>query len=178
VPAGAAGEAGREERKKMSNVYCRAMSVLGCQPAALKIRKSCTQDCCDGENCISWFDKQFSRLAAYEDTGKSPEEIISILEDYKDLSEQYANFVREMQPIQEAKEEGRLIVLPRDGQLYYIEEAGSEKWVGNEPIRNIVFKCGHGLALTPYSIQDMGKTVFLTREEAEKALKEVNHEPL
>ena len=62
----------------MSNVSCRAMSVLGCQPAALKIRKSCTQDCCDGENCISWFDTQFSRLAEYEDTGLSPAEVAEL----------------------------------------------------------------------------------------------------
>ena len=91
MPAGAAGEAGREERKKMSNVYCRAMSVLGCQPAALKIRKSCTQDCCDGENCISWFDKQFSRLAAYEDSGLTPEQV---------------------QELAKAKADGRLKILP------------------------------------------------------------------
>lgn len=71
-----------------------------------------------------------------------------------------------------AKADGRLVVLPRDGQLYYIEEAGGEKWVGNKPIRDIVLKCGHGLALIPYSIQGIGKTVFLNREEADQALRE------
>ena len=51
-----------------------------------------------------------NRLAAYEDIGKSPEEIVSTIEDYKDVSQQYANFVHEMQPLKEINADGRLVV--------------------------------------------------------------------
>ena len=136
----------------MSNVYCRAMSVLGCQPAALKIRKSCTQDCCDGENCISWFDKQFSRLAAYEDSGLTPEQV---------------------QELAKAKADGRLKILPaKPCDIIYRPEALQFCWMITKVEiyeDEIVFIDDSDNIFRP---DDIGKTVFLTREEAEKALKE------
>lgn len=65
-----------------------------------------------------------------------------------------------------------VIVLPKDGVLFHIEENENGKWVGNKPIQDIVFKCGWGLASLEWSFSQIGKTVFLTHEEAEAALKE------
>ena len=65
-----------------------------------------------------------------------------------------------------------VIVLPKDGMLFHLEENEDGTWVGNKPIQDIVFKCGWGLVSLEWSFSLIGKTVFLTREEAEAALKE------
>ena len=68
-----------------------------------------------------------------------------------------------------ADQEGRCVVLPKDGMVYYIEEAGGEKWVANKPIQQIIVRCGWGLASLEFSLLDAGK--YFTREAAEAALK-------
>ena len=95
--------------------------------------------------------KAFDRLAAIED----------ILGDEYDLDE-LAEMVR-------AKREGRCVVLPKDGMVYYIEEAGGEKWIGNKPIQQVVLRCGFGMALLEFSLFDKGK--YFSRAEAEAALR-------
>ena len=124
-----------------------------------------------------------NRLAAYEDIGKSPEEIISTIEDYKDVSQQYANFVHEMQPLKEAKAEGRLMVLPcKVGDaIWKIKSAFSyfAKPMEDRVERIIISKneilvcCTSG---TKFSIDCVGKIVFISREEAEKALEGASHD--
>jgi len=126
-----------------------------------------------------------NRLAAYEDIGKSPEEIISTIEDYKDVSQQYANFVHEMQPLKEAKAEGRLVVLPcKVGAKIYvtinypvyfdeIEETvitGVAQFLNNDG--TISNQINTSLGVCFLWDRDFNNEVFLTREEAEKALKE------
>ena len=39
-----------------------------------------------------------------------------------------------LRELAQADREGRCVVLPKDGMVYYIEEAGGEKWIGNKPI--------------------------------------------
>ena len=69
----------------------------------------------------------------------------------------------------EADREGRCVVLPKDGMVYYIEEANGEKWIANKPIQQITVKCGWGIASIEFSLLDSGK--YFTREAAEAALK-------
>lgn len=69
----------------------------------------------------------------------------------------------------DADREGRVAVLPKDGMVYYIEEAGGEKWVANKPIQQITVKCGWGLASLEFSLLDTGK--YFSRKAAEAALK-------
>ena len=94
--------------------------------------------------------KVLSRLAAIED----------ILGDEYDLDE--------LRELVQAKREGRCVVLPKDGMVYYIEEAGGEKWIGNKPIQQVVLRCGFGMALLEFSLFDKGK--YFSRAEAEAAL--------
>lgn len=68
----------------------------------------------------------------------------------------------------EADRDGRCVVLPKDGMVYYIEEAGDEKWVANKPIQQITVKCGWGLASLEFSLLDTGK--YFSREAAEAEL--------
>ena len=69
----------------------------------------------------------------------------------------------------EAAREGRCVVLPKDGMVYYIEEAGGEKWIGNKPIQQVILRCGFGMALLEFSLFDKGK--YFSRAEAEDALR-------
>ena len=92
-----------------------------------------------------------SRLAAIED----------ILGDEYDLDE--------LKEVAQAKREGRCVVLPKDGMVYYIEEAGGEKWIENKPIQQVVLRCGFGMALLEFSLFDTGK--YFSRAEAEAALR-------
>ena len=117
------------------------------------------------------------RVRAYEETGLTPEEIKDIIAvGGSDLAKMLRALIdngetEHMRNILTAEAEGRLVVLPEDGMLYHPEEAGGERWIGNKPIKDIVFECGWGFATLRWSLQDIGKTVFLTREEAEAKLK-------
>ena len=91
------------------------------------------------------------RLAAIED----------ILGDEYDLDR--------LRELAQADREGRCVVLPKDGMVYYIEEAGDEKWIGNKPIQQVILRCGFGMALLEFSLFDKGK--YFSRAEAEDALR-------
>lgn len=80
----------------------------------------------------------------------------------------------ELRKLLEAHRDGRCVVLPKDGMVYYIEEAGGEKWIANKPIQQITVKCGWGIASIEFSLLDAGK--YFTREAAEAALKGERHE--
>ena len=74
-----------------------------------------------------------------------------------------------LRELAQADREGRCVVLPKDGMVYYIEEAGGEKWIGNKPIQQVVLRCGFGMALLEFSLFDKGK--YFSRAEAEEALR-------
>lgn len=127
------------------------------------------------------------RLAAYENTGLEPEEIQAIAGLASENCAKTADAIdkllqddaelksyRELGPIDRLRElaqadrEGRCMVLPKDGMVYYIEEAGGEKWIGNKPIQQVILRCGFGIALLEFSLFDKGK--YFSRAEAEAAL--------
>ena len=74
-----------------------------------------------------------------------------------------------LRELAQADREGRCVVLPKDGMVYYIEEAGGEKWIGNKPIQQVILRCGFGMALLEFSLFDKGK--YFSRAEAEEALR-------
>ena len=74
-----------------------------------------------------------------------------------------------LRELAQADREGRCVVLPKDGMVYYIEEAGGEKWIGNKPIQQVILRCGFGMALFEFSLFDKGK--YFSRAEAEAALR-------
>ena len=74
-----------------------------------------------------------------------------------------------LRELAEADREGRCMVLPKDGMVYYIEEAGGEKWIGNKPLQQVILRCGFGMALLEFSLFDKGK--YFSRAEAEEALR-------
>lgn len=102
----------------------------------------------------------FNRLAAIE----------NILGDDYDLDR--------LRDLAQADRDGRCVVLPKDGMLYLHEESidSDERWVGNWPIKDVLLKCGFGIASLTYSIKDVGRKIYFSREAAEAALKEAQDE--
>lgn len=133
------------------------------------------------------------RLSAYEDTGLMPEEVLPKdkadeialkLMRLADL-ENFCSYTR-LRELSEADKDGRLVVLPC--------KVGDTVWVTRNPWTGKLLKkpldtyvngmkmYSHGLYVNllfdtrkingtrDYEINHIGKTVFLTREEAENAL--------
>ena len=106
------------------------------------------------------------RLAAYEDTGLTPEEVSALIKDWSDLRTTIGECggIDRLRGLAEADKDGRVVVLPcRAGstvyRLQYIEQTPGRFVVGVAEIKFALIR-----------LEEFGKTVFLTREEAEKAL--------
>lgn len=136
------------------------------------------------------------RLAAYEDTGLEPEEIPRVVATLQTVQKNKSELFETLSRYLNAEAEGRLLVLPcKVGDTIYeidLPEYGiivsKVIWIdyyvgpaahvqGNEMVAaesvSVEVIDGHGKG-SCYTFEkgDFGKTVFLTREEAEAALKE------
>jgi hypothetical protein len=133
---------------------------------------------CCAEGC-PWEDAAWERLAAYEDTGLTPEEVTSLQVSNQELK-------KEALPILQAKVQDRLAELPcrLGGTVYanfalrgdYLREKDKPYpcevvFIGlsKEPFLHIQFQNGR---IFPVKFSEVGKTVFAAREAAEAALKE------
>lgn len=111
-------------------------------------------------------EERFLRLAAYEDTGRTPEEVTAlgnlfdyVLEESKTLTGQLA-LLNRIRDLARADKDGRLVVLPcKVGDTVYILRRTFD---GADVVGET--------ELWWTDIPQLGKTVFLTREEAENAL--------
>lgn len=133
----------------------------------------------DDEFMDSGVAKYFNRLAAYEDTGLEPEEINKYEVAYNEcLTRTYGPFKQKISQWLQAEQDGRLVVLPKpsdtDVYIIYYDECGAGGMCLDYPycddckdhtpkIREAKLNCT--------MVNSIGKTVFLTREEAEAALK-------
>lgn len=86
--------------------------------------------------------------------------------------------VEKLAEYETAEEEGRLVVLPcKVGDTVYLPNKYMKRIVSFNIVEFYIFKDGYAILdnfENEYEIEDFGKTVFLTREEAEKALKEMD----
>ena len=136
---------------------------------------------CEGGACSQR--KVWERLKEYEDTKRRPEEVRALnrlfdyaLKESRTLQEQLA-LLKRLRELAEADKDGRLVVLPycklgdtvywlhdrkiTECRVYRIQESTKGVQIA---IKSTV---SHGV----FSVDDyFGKTIFLTREEAEKAL--------
>ena len=151
----------------------------------MKCSGSCNvdMDCID---CPS-FDRLVERLAAYEDTGLEPESVealkLSMIgKAISEITEFDGLPIDRLRELAKADKAGRLVVLPcKVGDTVWI--TGSVRRLYSEKVRT--FFCGnpsYGRGMADNSVQmirttgcdipirEFGKTVFLTREEAEKVL--------
>ena len=149
-------------------------------PECLEVGGNCAMNC-------KWEEAAWSRLAAYEDTHMMPADVTSMRMDMAIIAALFNGVdVDRMKELAEADKGGRLVVLPR--------KVGDTVWVTRNPWTGKLLKkpldayvngmkmYSHGLYVNllfdtrkingtrDYEINHIGKTVFLTREEAEKAL--------
>jgi hypothetical protein len=132
-----------------------------------------------------WISVLQDRLAAYEDTGRTPEEVTALgnlfdyaLEESKTLTEQLAllNRIRELA---EADKNGCVIIVPcKVGDTVYFALLGKiiEKQVFSIVAFSNSTRIYCGGTSEYFRPEDIGKTFFLTREEAEKALEAMKNE--
>lgn len=124
------------------------------------------------------------RLAAYEDTGLTPGEIKSMQEEHFSGLEmaKLHSALMELKKYQEADKDGRIVVLPcKVGDVVYGFHGGKTilpmvaKWIETNTDGWCIAVQYVPMAPRFYRFSDFGKTVFLAREEAEAALKEVQN---
>lgn len=149
-------------------------------PECLEVGGNCAMNC-------KWEEAAWSRLAAYEDTRLEPEEIDMDHEAAEQLRHLCRNCdIDRLEELAEADRAGRLMVSPC--------KVGDTVWVTRNPWTGKLLKkpldayvdgmkmYSHGLYVNllfdtrkingtrDYEINHICKTVFLTHEEAEKAL--------
>lgn len=141
-----------------------AVSYGACEDVKCKVR-----DC---DKCK--VGAMICRLCAYEDTGLEPEEYKKHADAIKKLD------IEHMHDLLQAEKDGRLVVLPceigdtifmpvgRYGITGFEEDRCDGFFIGHDGVLQIKAQCysgNHGTYGVP------GETAFLTREEAEAALK-------
>lgn len=142
-------------------------------PECLEVGGNCAMNC-------KWEEAAWSRLAAYEDTRLTPEEI--------DMDHEAAEQLRQLcqgcdldrlEELAEADRAGRLVVLPcKEGDtIYHISRVRTshfedDKIIIDDEGRLKIYEMPFTLIHLPY----IGKSYFLTREEAEKALEAMKNE--
>ena len=120
------------------------------------------------------------RLAAYEDMGLTPQEVISMNGEWRAmmsvLNSIGGGYTR-LRELAKADKEGRVVVLPcKVGDVvygFYGEKTilpMVAKWIETDTDGWCIAAQYVPMAPRFYRFSDFGKTVFLTREEAEKAL--------
>ena len=120
------------------------------------------------------------RLAAYEDTGLTPEEIKApFTEDTMiNLAAQALGVEADrLRELAEADKDGRVVVMPcRQGDELWTYCNHPVKRVYSFTVSDVSTLNGrtvlNTLGLGTIRAEDIGKTVFLTREEAERAMEE------
>ena len=128
-----------------------------------------------------WIDVLQNRLAAYEDTWLTPEEIDMDHEAAEQLRHLCQNCdLDRLEKLAEAYKDGRLVVLPcKVGDKLYRVFYGEifEHRVGSMKYFAIQGKWDiETYPFCPCVESSIGKTIFLTREEAEKALEAMKDE--
>ena len=122
------------------------------------------------------------RLADYESAGLSPAEVRSLLAEWNAMMrvlDRIGDYLR-LRELAVADQEGRVVVLPcKVGDTVFALLDNKSKYVSECEVKRIglgdnigfatIVPVGHGQEYG-VSLRGFGKTFFLTREEAEKAL--------
>lgn len=119
-------------------------------------------------------DTALMHLAAYEDTGLTPEEVNDVMAKAK-LASAFGVAAERLRELAEADKDGRVVVLPckvGDGLWTFCSHPVEQ--VYSFTVTDISTLNGRTMLNTSrcgvIDARDVGKTVFLTRVEAEKAL--------
>jgi hypothetical protein len=146
----------------------------------------CSEKCAgDAELCVGCpeVDKIINRLGAYEDTGLTPEEVLAVKhalmgKEIARITEFDGVQISQLRELAEAEKDGRLVVLPAK-TVFELGYFPGKKCDGNCPVlidgRGCCDFCDNSeLAICKVRcrqdhIPNIGKTVFLTCDDAEAA---------
>ena len=150
------------ERLTFEGNFC---DIAQCRDSACKQDGTCTQK------------EVWKRLKAYEDTGLSPEKVSWMKEVVEAAFDNDTSRIERAHNLHVADKEGRCVVLPcKVGDILYRVFAGEifEQRVGSMKYFAIQGRWDiETYPFCPCVESSIGKTVFLSREEAEKALQEM-----
>lgn len=139
----------------------------------------CKRGCHDQGGCTKGciVPRIYARLAAYEDTGLEPEEIADFMKLWERTVEIAGlcknGVIDHLLELKNAEQDGRLVVLPckaGDHVLVDGREAVVENFFGYETERYLHAQFYDNMQYIDIPFTEIGKTVFLPREEAEAAL--------
>lgn len=147
------------ERLTFDGNFC---DIAQCRELPCKYDGNCTQK------------EVWERLKAYEDAGLSTQACAEAREIEEALSS-YDYSISRMVELMKADVEGRVLILPCAPDAIYWERSGSilaqARFEGLHVYEDGTIKyAGYGMEICA---EDIGKTVFLTHEEAERALQEM-----
>lgn len=147
------------ERLTFDGNYC---DIAQCRDLPCKYDGNCTQR------------QVWERLKAYEDAGLSPQACAEAREIEETLSGCDYSISR-MVELMKADVEGRVLILPCAPDAIYWEKVGGilaqARFEGLHVYEDGTIKyAGYGMEICA---EDIGEPVFLSREEAEKALQEM-----
>ena len=160
------------ERLTFEGNFC---DIAQCRDSACRQDGTCTQR-------LVW-----ERLKAYEDAGLSPQACAEAREIEETLSG-YDYSISRMVDLMKADVEGRVLVMPcKVGETVYMierifdidngicDEICARKVIGHggNALNKLWLIGSGGICNVSIFLSEFGKTVFLTREEAEKALREI-----
>lgn len=139
-------------------------------PECLEVGGNCAMNC-------KWEEAAWSRLAAYEDTGLTPEQCENAKVIIESAFSDDTSKEERIRELLKADKAGRVVVLPcKVGDVVYgfhVEKTilpMVAKWIETNTDGWCIAVQYTPMAPRFYRFSDFGKTVFLTREEAEKAL--------
>ncbi len=133
----------------MSNTYFKAMSVMGCEIGGITRRSLCRHNCCDGENCVTWLEKQFAKLNEYEEAKADGRLVVLPCK----VGDNVYFLLQEL-----------------DGE-WYVSSPHRITEIGTRGFWTSAFPLEKPNAMDDFtSWGEFGETVFLTKEEAEIAL--------
>lgn len=119
------------------------------------------------------------RLAAYEDTGLEPDEIkylkLMAMGQADAKNSEFAGVpIERLKELALADKDGRVMVLPckRGDTVWYVTKIGIEKYKIQAFEKSFFGDSANAYGIN-FPFYNFGKNVFLTREEAEEKLKEV-----
>ena len=152
------------ERLTFDGNFC---DIAQCRDSACKQDGTCTQK------------EVWKRLKAYEDTGLSPEKVSWMKEVVEAAFDNDTSRIERAHNLHVADKEGRVVVLPcKVGDTVWRIVRDGEPHITRDEVRNMYFAddmtpCVELVGGRVTFIEKFGKTVFLSREEAEKALQEM-----
>lgn len=119
-----------------------------------------------------------SRLAAYEDTGLEPEDLKKAFNEtaiLKLAAQAFSTTPDHLRDLLQAEQAGQLVVLPRKvgDDVWFIRKFGKGQCIKRAEVDCVNIDSRGNVFVSARRISGgyIGKTVFLTREEAEAALK-------